>query len=105
MSPWRRRVRRVVCAILLTAILAGCSRWSASLPEADSFYRDAMRDLVITIAEVARRGHPGFLIIPQNGERLLAAGGDPHGPRVSFLAEGIDGPRREDLLFGHCADE
>lgn len=52
----------------------------------------AMVDVVIDLAETARRWKPGFLIIPQNGETLL---------RHKRYRRAIDGLGKEDLLYGN----
>ncbi len=50
---------------------------------------------VTNLAERARRTRPGFLVVPQNGEQLLAEPG--------YLAA-IDAVAKEDLLYGDEAD-
>jgi cysteinyl-tRNA synthetase len=51
--------------------------------------------LVLDIAETARRRRPGFIVVPQNGEQLLAD--------AAYLAA-IDGIAKEDLLYGEERD-
>lgn len=51
-----------------------------------------MVQFVTALARYARQKKPGFAIVPQNGEELLA---DP-----TYLAA-IDGIAKEDLLYGH----
>ncbi len=51
-----------------------------------------MVQFVLELAETARRLKPGFLIIPQNGEPLLAH---------KAYRRAIDGLGKEDLLHGH----
>ena len=94
-------MRPAVCALFLVAFLAGCSQWSGSLPDEDSFYRDEMRNLVIAVAEEARLERPDFLVVPQNGESLLTMEGDPDGTWKDGYASAIDGLGREDFLFGY----
>ncbi len=50
-----------------------------------------MVDLVVRLAETARRAQPDFLVVPQNGEELLT--------RAAYVAA-IDGIAKEDLLYG-----
>ncbi|MGE0701909.1 MAG: endo alpha-1,4 polygalactosaminidase [Hyphomicrobiaceae bacterium] len=64
---------------------------SADRPSA----RQDMIRLVVEIARVARRAKPDFLVVPQNGEQLLA---DP-----TYLAV-IDAIAKEDFLFGEEED-
>jgi cysteinyl-tRNA synthetase len=54
-----------------------------------------MAEFVSSIANYARQTQPGFLIIGQNGEELLA---DP------VYAEALDGVGKEDLFFGLHGD-
>ncbi len=57
--------------------------------------RQDMVRFVTTLAERARQTRPGFLVVPQNGEQLLAEPG--------YLAA-IDAVAKEDLLYGDEAD-
>jgi cysteinyl-tRNA synthetase len=61
----------------------------------ESAARD-MIDFIDKIGAYARAKHPGFLIFPQNGDRLLENGG--------FL-DLIDGFGREDLISGEHDDD
>lgn len=65
---------------------------AAARPEA----RPEMVRFVIDLAAKARALKPGFLVVPQNGEQLLA---DP-----AYLAA-IDAVAKEDLVYGEEADE
>ena len=58
--------------------------------------RDDMRELVRRIAETGRGRKPEFLIVPQNGEELLA---DP------AYVPLIDGIGKEDLLYGEVKEK
>lgn len=55
----------------------------------------AMADFVSAIAHYARQKHPGFVVVGQNGEELLA---NP------TYAAAIDGVSKEDLFFGLRGD-
>lgn len=64
------------------------------------FAQDRMTELVIELAQIARRRKPGFIVVPQNGEELL---------RQPRYVSAIDGIAKEDLLFDktgapHAAD-
>ena len=54
-----------------------------------------MVQFVTTLARYARQKRPGFAIVPQNGEELLA--------EPAYLAA-IDGIAKEDLLYGHAEE-
>jgi cysteinyl-tRNA synthetase len=88
------------CAALLIAF-PGCA-WPGGGDGID--YRGQMRSLVISLADYARLRDGGFIIIPQNGQELITADGEPDGPVVQDYAAVIDGSGREDLLFGYVAD-
>jgi cysteinyl-tRNA synthetase len=64
---------------------------AAERPEA----RQEMVRFVIDLARRARASRPGFLVVPQNGEQLLA---DP-----AYLGV-IDAVAKEDLIYGEEAD-
>ena len=53
--------------------------------------RDDMAAFVAAISRAAKRRRPGFLIVPQNSEELLA---------ISVYRAAIDGVVKEDLIFG-----
>ena len=63
------------------------THWRKERPEAFS----EMVELVVALSAWAKARKPGFLIVPQNGEALLA---DPR-----YLAA-IDGQGKEDMLYG-----
>ncbi len=64
-------------------------------------YRERMREFVQAIGAVAKEADPDFLIIPQNGEELLTAGGSPDGEPSATYLESIDGLGREDVFYGY----
>lgn len=55
----------------------------------------AMADFVAAIATYGRQRHPGFVVLGQNGEELLAD---------AVYAEAIDAVGKEDLFFGLAGD-
>lgn len=59
-------------------------------PETGQTYREDMQQFVLHLAALARRRHPGFLVIPQNGSQLLA---------VAAYAQAIDALALEDLFL------
>ncbi len=68
-------------------------------------YRQDMRDFVIEISDYAKHQHPGFAIVPQNGEALMTCNGTTKGtPQENYL-KAIDGQGREDLFYGYNNDD
>jgi len=63
-----------------------------------------MRNFVCAISAAAKAINPDFIIIPQNGEILLAETGLPDGPVAQEYLEAIDGIGREGLFYGYVAD-
>jgi subtilisin family serine protease len=59
-----------------------------------------MRAFVRAIRAHARGLAPGFVVVPQNGQDLLAVDG---APVVAYL-EAIDAQAREDLFYGYAGD-
>ena len=68
-------------------------------------YRVEMRDFVIGMSEYAKKQHPGFLIIPQNGQELITHNGDSNGILHLKYVQSINGLGREDLFFGYNSDD
>lgn len=60
------------------------------------FAARSMVEFVVDLAGVARKRHPEFLIVAQNGEELL------RNPKYLSVINGIS---KEDLLFGNSGDE
>jgi cysteinyl-tRNA synthetase len=58
-----------------------------------------MQELVENISEAARKRHPGFLIVPQNGIELAYAGADPKKPLDQKYLEAIDAFGVEELFY------
>ncbi|MBB6480199.1 endo alpha-1,4 polygalactosaminidase [Spirochaeta isovalerica] len=67
-------------------------------------YRGEMRSLVEEISRYGKERHPGFAVIPQNGQELLTSDGTAAGQFVSSYLDAIDGVGREDLYYGYRAD-
>ena len=67
-------------------------------------YRQEMRSFVQGIGVYAESIHPGFLIIPQNGQELLTLDGQANGPLAAPYVAAIDGAGREDLFYGYDDD-
>ena len=73
-----------------------------NLPDLD--FKQEMRDLVKGISEYGKGIHPGFIVIPQNGQELVSANGEGNGsPAIDYLTA-IDGLGREDLFYGYDND-
>ncbi|HPO16397.1 MAG TPA: Ig-like domain-containing protein, partial [Candidatus Hydrogenedentes bacterium] len=72
--------------------------------EAPGTYREEMREFVEAISAYAKARHPGFLIVPQNGEALLTLNGEPDGTLSQEYLDAIDGQGREDVFYGYDGD-
>jgi cysteinyl-tRNA synthetase len=64
-----------------------------------------MRNFVIGLSEYAEKQHPGFLIIPQNGQELITLNGESNGIIQLKYIQSIDGSGREDLFYGYNSDD
>lgn len=63
-----------------------------------------MRAFVEGISQYGESLHPGFLVVPQNGQELLTENGEPDGPVDTDYRNAIDGQGREDVFYGYNAD-
>lgn len=103
----RHRTRALVP--LLALLLAACSSSSddsapaAPAPDTPVAYRQEMRAFVEAISAQAKAAHPGFAIVPQNGQGVISDTDDPAQADAAYLAA-IDGLGREDLNYGYDAD-
>lgn len=87
--------------LLLPAFAGGaCTRNKSTID-----YRQEMRSFVQGISAKAKALHPGFIVIPQNGEQLLTSGGKADGTLAADYVAAIDGIGREDLFYGYNADD
>lgn len=96
---WRQVIFGTPGAYLDRILEAGFDGVYLDIIDAFEYYEDArptaadeMVAFVRAIASYARARRPGFLVIPQNGERLLE--------RDDYL-ETIDGIAKEDLFWGY----
>lgn len=88
----------VLAVIGLVLVSSGCTMpWQDDEVEP----RDAMRDLVKSIATKARRTDADFIVVPQNGLELLTDNGKPNGALAKGYVGVIDGVGREDLFYGY----
>ncbi|MBN1649261.1 MAG: endo alpha-1,4 polygalactosaminidase [Spirochaetales bacterium] len=94
-----RNVDYVLIAVIF--IFSGCTQE----PDTEnSEYRDYMRSFVQDIGSWVRQQSPGFIVIPQNGQELLAADSEPDGMPAAEYISAIDGVGREDLFYGYDDD-
>ena len=85
-------------------MLAGCAILAGD-PGALTSPRDAMRSWIIEISATVRARSPGFLLVAQNGEELIALGDQPDASLATGYLEALDGLGREDLFFGYAEDD
>ncbi len=96
--------RGILCSLIgLTWCLVGCTFLLAN-SEVPLSPRDAMRALVVELAEYARTQAPGFFVIAQNGEELLTTGDTAAASLTSDYVAAVDGMGREDLFYGYSND-
>jgi cysteinyl-tRNA synthetase len=91
----------MVCVCILLGIFVSCK--SDDRP-VETDYREEMRNFVIGLSDYAKNNHPGFLIIPQNGQELITHNGESNGILHFKYVQSIDGSGREDLFYGYNAD-
>lgn len=86
--------------IILLLFITSCGD---DYPDLD--FKQEMRDFVTAISGYAKGIHPGFLIIPQNGQELNTLNGDNKGsPNLEYLSV-IDCIGQEDLFYGYNRDD
>ena len=83
--------------ILGALFLFSCQSGRTEAPRPSMDYREEMRQLVMEISRYARESRPGFIIVPQNGQKLILDG-DP------AYIDSLDGTGREDLNYGYRGD-
>ena len=98
--------------LLLAALLVGAGGCASGQRESvrpvdpgdPILYKQRMRELVISLSRYARTLNPEFILIPQNGNELLAVDGKLTGAPALDYIQAIDGIGREDLFYGYTAD-
>ena len=91
---------------LLFVILTGVCLFGAckknDIPDLD--FRQEMRTFIQEISDYAKNSHPGFIVIPQNGQELISLSDEATGQPATTYLNAIDGLGREDLLYGYNGD-
>ncbi|MGV8026376.1 MAG: endo alpha-1,4 polygalactosaminidase [Anaerolineaceae bacterium] len=109
-----RKIQKIIILILLASVCACQSVSVDSIqntpvpPDSTSDgldYRNEMRQFVEEISSYAHSLDPDFLIIPQNGQELLAQGEDISTGVDQVYMDSIDGIGREDLFYGFAGDD
>ncbi len=86
--------------LLVAFSVLGCTNIS-SANEDNIDYRQAMREWVIKIGDIARKTDSDFILIPQNGTQLFTLSGNADGvPADDFLTT-IDGIGVEGISYGN----
>jgi cysteinyl-tRNA synthetase len=68
-------------------------------------FKNEMRNFVTGISRYSKAIHPGFFIIPQNGQELVTSDGTAGGNIATGYVNAIDGQGREDLFYGYESDD
>lgn len=68
-------------------------------------YKEEMRTFVKEISAFAKNQDPDFIVIPQNGHRLVSSTGEPNGTAVTSYLEAVDALGQEDLYYGYELDD
>jgi cysteinyl-tRNA synthetase, unknown class len=96
-------------AILLISacsfLLIGCPKDENKEEQETRDFRQDMRVLVQDLSAYARTAHPGFIVIPQNGQDLLTTNGQANGPVAANYVQTVNGQAQEDLFFGYNNDD
>ncbi|RNC86165.1 MAG: hypothetical protein ED557_03855 [Balneola sp.] len=90
--------------ILYLLFIQACTTEQTS-NESEIDYQKEMRTFVQEISTYAREQNPDFIVIPQNGHRLVSDNGLWNGnPDTSYL-NSIDGLGQESLYYGNKGDD
>lgn len=68
-------------------------------------YKEEMRTFVKEISSFAKNQDPEFIVIPQNGHRLVSSTGETNGVAVTSYLNAIDALGQEDLYYGYELDD
>ncbi|MCX6244575.1 MAG: endo alpha-1,4 polygalactosaminidase [Bacteroidetes bacterium] len=93
--------------VLFLLVSASCSKDDDSNSDENQGvdYKNEMRNFVTGISEYSKALHPGFIVIPQNGQELATSEGTPASSPATGYLNAIDGLGREDLFYGYDNDD
>ena len=94
--------------IILTAfalLLLSCGGSSSAPDFGDVDFKEEMRTFVKEIAAFARQQDADFIIIPQNGHRLVSTTAEDDGQAVTDYLAVVDGLGQEDFFYGYDDDD
>ena len=90
--------------LLPLALVAACSSCQKKkIPTAE--YAQEMRDFVISLSSYAKSIQSDFIIIPQNGAKLMSINEKEITEADLDYLSAIDGQGQEDLFFGYNSDD
>lgn len=92
------------CILFVLIITTSCSKDDNSGPVGMD-YKNEMRNFVIGISQYSKDIHPGFFVIPQNGQELVTSDGTAGSSIATGYMNAIDGQGREDLFYGYESDD
>ena len=97
--------RRIILACIAASfLLVSCAKSYTDNEEYpddnNQFYRDSMREWVISISNIAKSQNPDFIIIPQNCSPLLTDNGNSGVEIYAEFISSIDGIGQESISFG-----
>jgi cysteinyl-tRNA synthetase len=107
MDTFKETVIFTIATVSGFAFLGSCSKNINSGPDVNTGkdYKQEMRNFVTGISRYTKSLHPGFYIIPQNGQELVTVDGTTGGINAKAYLDAIDGQGREDLFYGYERDD
>ncbi len=94
-------VCKPVAPFFFLLFLFACKKEWADIKPSGVDFRQEMRNLVQEISAYSRAQHPGFIVIPQNGQELLTGNGEAGGILQTAYINAINGVGREELFYGY----
>ena len=93
-------------AIVYFLFTFGCGENSLPGPDIqDVNFKEEMRTFVKEIGAFARNQDPDFILIPQNGHRLVSSNAEDNGEPVTDYLAAVDGLGQEDFFYGYDDDD
>jgi cysteinyl-tRNA synthetase len=92
--------------LLVLLITASCKESENPVnKDFDVDFKEEMRTFVKEIGAFARNQDPDFILIPQNGHRLVSSTAEDDGEPVMSYLNAVDGLGQEDLYYGYDNDD
>ncbi len=96
---------KILSFLLILIIVSSCKKTDREYTYDDIDFKEEMRNFVVGISQYAKNIKPDFIVVPQNGVKIISQNGETTGQIHQAYMQAIDGQGQEGLFYGYEQDD